>query len=151
MVVASPRTMRADGHLAHAQGVGDAGRAVPHDVQRAQPQPGATGVQPGAAQAGAGDLGQSSLGAGGGLAAAGAQVVDGGRGQAGGCGDGPVAAAVVLEAAYLVADVTGNRAGVAGSGGGLADGRTGAGGHVSWLLRPGGQGLWGRGVCGGRS
>ena len=34
----------ADGGLADAEGAGDAGRAVAHDVQGAQPQPGAAGV-----------------------------------------------------------------------------------------------------------
>src|ERR1700735_5048314 len=126
--------------------MGDAGRAVAHDVQGAQPQPRAPGVQPGPAQGGAGDLGQGPGRGGGELAATGREAVDGGGSETGGRGEGPVAAAVVLQAAYLVADATGNRAGVAGSGG-LAGGRTGAGGHVSWLLRPGGQGLWGRGMC----
>ena len=107
----SPRTMAADGHLADAQGAGDAGGAVAHDVQGAQPQPGAAGVDAGAAQGAAGDVGQGSGGGGGGLAAAGAQAVDGCGRQSGGCGDGPVAAAVVLEAAYLIADVAGNRPG----------------------------------------
>ena len=34
----------ADGHLADAEGAGDAGRAVAHHVQGPQPQPGAAGV-----------------------------------------------------------------------------------------------------------
>ena len=33
-----------------AEGAGDAGRAVAHDVQGAQPEPGAAGVDPGAGQ-----------------------------------------------------------------------------------------------------
>ena len=37
----------ADGHFAGADGAGDAGRAVAHHVQGAQPQPGASGVQAG--------------------------------------------------------------------------------------------------------
>jgi hypothetical protein len=44
----------ADGFLPHAEGAGEAGRAVPHHVQGAQPQPGSARVQavarPGAAR-----------------------------------------------------------------------------------------------------
>src|ERR1700683_151820 len=37
-----------DGEFADADGAGDAGRAVAHDVQGAEPQPGAPGVEAGA-------------------------------------------------------------------------------------------------------
>ena len=92
------------------------------------------------------------VGGGGGLAAAGGQVVDGGGGEAGGGGDGPVGAAVARSRRIWSRTSPGTAPGSLASGGGLAGGGTGAGGHVSWLLRPGGLGRWGRrGGCGGRS
>ena len=87
-----------NGCFADAEGAGEAGGAVAHDVQRAQPQPGAAGIQAGARH-GHGVHGQDGgRGAAGGTAAAGGQIADGGRGQAGGGGDGLVGAAVLVQA-----------------------------------------------------
>ena len=72
-----------------------------HDVQGAQPQPGAAGVEAGAAQFAAVDLPQRAAGERGGGAAADGEVVDGGGGQAGG-GDGAVGAAFGAQSPYLV-------------------------------------------------
>jgi hypothetical protein len=74
----------ADGHLAGAEGAGDAGRAVAHDVQGAEPEAGTAGVDAGAAQHPAVHLGQCPSGRRGWLVAAGGDVVDGGRDQTGG-------------------------------------------------------------------
>src|SRR5262249_3981083 len=127
----------ADGGLADAQGAGDAGRAVAHDVQRAQAQPRAASVQPGAVQGVAGDLGQGPFSGRGGLAAAGGQVVDGAGGKSRRGGDGPVGAAFVSQTVQLLADGAGGGSGPAGGGGGLTDLSTIAGAHVSLSLRPG--------------
>src|SRR5205807_10330472 len=83
----------ADGHLADAEGAGDAGRAVAHYVQGAEPQPGAAGVQAGPGDGVAGHGQYGGCGPVFGLAAAGRQVAYGGPVQARSGGDGLVGAA----------------------------------------------------------
>ena len=117
-----------DGGLADAEGAGDAGRAVSHDVQGAQPQPGAAGVQAGARDGPVVHGEDGGRGTAGGPAAAAGQVRDGGRGQACGAGDAAVGAAVLAQAAD--------------AGPGRAPGRGGTGGRVRRVS-------WGRTRAGG--
>ena len=116
----------ADGHLADAEGAGDAGRAVAHHVQGPQPQPGAAGVHAAARDALAGHGEHRGGGAAVGPAAAAVQVRDGRRGQARGRGDAAVGAAVLPQPA----DVSAGRARARrpGTAGQLGSGRDRPGG-----------------------
>ena len=115
----------ADGHLADAEGAGDAGRAVAHHVQGPQPQPGAAGVYAAARDGLAGHGEHRGGGAAVRPAAAAVQVRDGGPGQARGGGDGAVGAAVLAQ----TADVSAGRAGAgAGTASRLGSGRDRPGG-----------------------
>ena len=99
MVRASPPTRSEMVARADAEGAGDAGGAVAHDVQGAQPQPGAAGVHAGARDGPVVHGEDGGRGAARGPAAAAGQVRDGGGGQACGAGDAAVGAAVLAQAA----------------------------------------------------
>ena len=120
-VRASPRTSSTDGGLADAEGPGDAGRAVAHHVQGAQPQAGAAGVQLDRSHRVARHGQHGGGGAAGRSAAAGDQVGDGGRGHAGGGGDADVGAAVPAQAADVGAGGTGTGGRLRRVGGGGAE------------------------------
>src|SRR6185437_4457694 len=80
---------------------GDAGRAVAHDVQGAQPQPGPARVQPGLGQGRAGHGEDGGRGAGLCSPAAGGQAVGGASGQRGRGGDRAVGPAVLPKLSYV--------------------------------------------------
>ena len=100
----------------------------------------------------AGDGAQGGGGVGSAGAAAGDQVVDRGGGESGGGGDAAVGAAVLAQAAGVVAGSAGTGVRRPGIGWGLAGGGGGVDAHVSSLPRLGGRaGRDGPGRSGGRS